>query len=144
MVMNEPCLRGKKERCLMGPQKQGIYDITVKQLILSNEKQWGMRLIRDLFDLAAIEDILQVPLLKDVEVDRLIWKEEQNGVYSVRSGYNLWRKSLVRNDDDNRKEDWNSLWNLKAPTRTKHLLWKICKGCLPTRIKLRQHFVPCP
>ncbi|XP_058733181.1 uncharacterized protein LOC131604778 [Vicia villosa] len=61
MAMNEPWLRGRREGCLIGPQKQ------------------------------AYEDILQVPLLKEVVKDRLIWKEEQNGVYSVCSGYRLWR-----------------------------------------------------
>ncbi|XP_058758355.1 uncharacterized protein LOC131631582 [Vicia villosa] len=94
MAMSDPWIRGRREGCLIGPQKQGTYDITVKHLMLPNEKQWDMRVIRDVFDHVACEDILQVPLLKEVVRDRLIWKEEQNGVYSVRSGYRLWRSSF--------------------------------------------------
>ncbi|XP_058759792.1 uncharacterized protein LOC131633093 [Vicia villosa] len=30
-----------------------------------------------------------------------------------------------------------------APPRVKHLLWRICRGCLPSRIRLRQHYVQC-
>ncbi|XP_058783379.1 uncharacterized protein LOC131658061 [Vicia villosa] len=39
--------------------------------------------------------------------------------------------------------NWNSLWKISAPARVKHLLWRICKDCLPTRVRLRQHHVPC-
>jgi hypothetical protein len=31
-----------------------------------------------------------------------------------------------------------------APPKTKHLLWRICRGCLPTRVRLRGRYVPCP
>ncbi|XP_058762257.1 uncharacterized protein LOC131635640 [Vicia villosa] len=50
MVMSDPWIRGRREGCIIGPQKQ------------------------------ACEDILRVPLLKEVVRDRLIWKEEQNGL----------------------------------------------------------------
>ncbi|XP_058783650.1 uncharacterized protein LOC131658361 [Vicia villosa] len=50
----------------------------------------------------------------------------------------------MRQNNDSGKEDWNSLWRIKAPSRTKHLLWRICRGCLPSRIRLRQYQVPCP
>ncbi|CAI8596592.1 unnamed protein product [Vicia faba] len=33
---------------------------------------------------------------------------------------------------------------IHAPPKSKHLLWRTCRGCLPTRSKLRQHYVPCP
>ncbi|XP_058765369.1 uncharacterized protein LOC131638841 [Vicia villosa] len=30
-----------------------------------------------------------------------------------------------------------------APPRVKHLLWRICRDCLPSRRRLRQHYVQC-
>lgn len=36
------------------------------------------------------------------------------------------------------------MWRIKAPPKAKHLLWWICRGCLPTRDRLRQHYVQCP
>ncbi|XP_058783149.1 uncharacterized protein LOC131657807 [Vicia villosa] len=95
-VMQEPWLRGTNEGCLSGPQVQGAYNITVKDLLLPNVKQWNMRVIRTLFDVTVTKDILQVPLVEDVMEDRLVWKEEQHGMYSVRSGYRVWRKVRKR------------------------------------------------
>jgi ribonuclease HI len=42
------------------------------------------------------------------------------------------------------QEEWKKLWKIHAPPKAKHLLWRICKGCLPTRIRLQERCVPCP
>jgi hypothetical protein len=41
-------------------------------------------------------------------------------------------------------ENWKELWQIRAPPKTKHLIWRICRDCLPTRMQLRQHHVQCP
>jgi hypothetical protein len=41
-------------------------------------------------------------------------------------------------------EDWGKLWKIQAPPKAKHLLWRICKDCLPTHERLRNCFVECP
>lgn len=46
--------------------------------------------------------------------------------------------------DRNMEGDWCSLWKIIAPPKAKHLLWRIYHRCLPTRISLRQQYVPCP
>ncbi|KAI5383973.1 hypothetical protein KIW84_071094 [Lathyrus oleraceus] len=99
MVMNEPWIQGKREGCLSGPHKQGAYDIKVKDLMLPNVKQWDMRVIRQLFNFADAKEILQMTLLEDGKEDKMIWKEEQNGSYSVRSGYRLWRSSRMSSEN---------------------------------------------
>ncbi|CAK8577706.1 unnamed protein product [Lathyrus sativus] len=99
-VMHEPWIKWKREGCLSGPQKQNVYDIIVKNLILPNEKQWNLRMIREMFNCAEAEEILWVPLLNEVKEDRMIWKEEQNGSYSMRFGYRLWRSLWRKNKDE--------------------------------------------
>ncbi|XP_058741502.1 uncharacterized protein LOC131613882 [Vicia villosa] len=91
--------------------------------------------VRDLFDAADSEKILKVPLLEEVRQDMLIWKEEQYGIYSVKIGYNLWYQAVKSNKEVGGSENWGSIWNIKAPPRVKHLLWRICVGCLPTRFQ---------
>ncbi|XP_058726280.1 uncharacterized protein LOC131597609 [Vicia villosa] len=118
--------------------------MSINDLLSPNGKFWNSMLIRELFDYVVVEDILQVPLVEEVQEDKWNWKEEQNGCYSVRSGYRLWRKEHVRLGSSGVDGDWCSLWNIKAPPRTKHLLWRICRDCLPTRLRLRHYHVSCP
>ncbi|XP_058742418.1 uncharacterized protein LOC131614899 [Vicia villosa] len=143
-VMDSPCLREKKEGRVNGLQRQGAYGMSVNDLLSPNGKFWNSMLIRELFDYVVAEDILQVPLVEEVQENKWNWKEEQNGCYSVRSGYRLWRKDQVRSGSSGVDGDWCSLWNIKDPPRTKHLLWRICRDCLPTRQRLRHYHVSCP
>ncbi|XP_058775913.1 uncharacterized protein LOC131650213 [Vicia villosa] len=78
-IMNEPWLRGTRECCLMGPQNQGVYTLTINDLLLPNVKQWNMGVLRDLFDYSMVRDILQVPLSEEVIEDRMIWKDDLCG-----------------------------------------------------------------
>ncbi|XP_058726582.1 uncharacterized protein LOC131597939 [Vicia villosa] len=141
-VMGAPWLRGRTEGILSGPQRQDVYGLSVSDLLSPVGKCWNVPLIREMFDSDAGKAILQVLLIVDVVEDKWNWKEEQNGCYSVRSGYRLWRKE-VRSPFQGVAGDWSSLWNIKAPPRVKHLLWRICMYCLPTRVRLQQFHVPC-
>lgn len=38
---------------------------------------------------------------------------------------------------------WNGIWKLKAPPKVKNLIWRICRGCLPTCAKLLDKRVNC-
>lgn len=57
-----------------------LYDLYVKNLMLSNAKQWHIQVINYLFYYTVAEKISKVSLVKDVLEDSLIWQEEQNGV----------------------------------------------------------------
>jgi hypothetical protein len=88
--------------------------------------------------------ILVVPLLDLVQEDKLIWDEESDGVYSVKSGY----QKLMRERDGRwrprTREEWGRIWKVQAPPKAKHFLWRVCKECLPTRVRLRSRHVQCP
>ncbi|MCH84971.1 RNA-directed DNA polymerase (Reverse transcriptase), partial [Trifolium medium] len=65
-----------------------------------------------------------------IQEDKLIWDEESDGVYSVRSGY---RKLMRERDATNRprgREEWGRIWKIQAPPKAKHFLWRICKRLL--------------
>ncbi|XP_058761487.1 uncharacterized protein LOC131634881 [Vicia villosa] len=94
---------------------------------MANAKQWDIEVVRDLFDAEDMEKILKVPLLEEVKKDRLIWKEEQDGIYSVITGYKLWYQAVRRSKEMGGSEDWGSIWNIKAPPRDiKSLILAIC------------------
>ncbi|PNX78298.1 ribonuclease H [Trifolium pratense] len=46
----------------------------------------------------------------------------------------LWMNS----PQDQGQEGWKHLWKVQAPPKTKHLLWRVCKDCLPTRERLHE------
>jgi hypothetical protein len=47
-------------------------------------KRWNEDKISSLFPIDVAHDILDVPLLELVTEDRLIWNEENDGVYLIR------------------------------------------------------------
>jgi ribonuclease HI len=143
-VMSEPWLRVNNGRCLNSPQTQHVYGLIVNNLMLPNVKRWDENKILSLFPLEDAHDILSVPLFELVREDKLIWREENDGVYSVRSGYRKLMEAENRGYCSGRDGGWRSIWKIHAPPKTKHLLWRICRECLPTRSRLRSRYVNCP
>jgi hypothetical protein len=43
-----------------------------------------------------------------------------------------------------RKGERNCLWRICALPKAKHLLWRMCRGCLSSRVQLRERFMNCP
>ncbi|GAU34086.1 hypothetical protein TSUD_255820 [Trifolium subterraneum] len=143
-VMGEPWLRVEDGGWVESPQNQCVYNLSIQQLMLPNSKHWDVDKIHSLFSERVANMILAVPLLHLVERDRVVWNEESDGIYSVRSGY---RKLLKEKNSSSRPrggEAWGALWKVHAPPKAKHLLWRICKECLPTRTRLRNRHVQCP
>jgi ribonuclease HI len=141
--MHEPWLRTSEECCLQAPQNHDVSNIKVQQLLLPNIKAWDENKINSLFPLEVAHDILAVPLLEVVKEDKLIWKGEKDGRYSVRSGYRNYMKHRNRGYGVRRVEGWSSIWKIHAPPKAKHLLWRVCRDCLPTRVRLRNRYVEC-
>ncbi|XP_058765928.1 uncharacterized protein LOC131639449 [Vicia villosa] len=130
-VMNEPWIRGK-----------------VEVVCMDCNNKWNMGVIRDLFDCVGAEEIIFVPLVEDVIADRLVWTEEKDGQYSVRSGYRVWKSIKKCYIQENHEVNCQGLWSILAPPRVRikqhHVPCRICTGCLPSRVRLKQHHVPCP
>jgi hypothetical protein len=143
-VMGEPWLRHKEETWVPSPQVQGVYNITVNELMHPNEKLWDKNKIDSLFDPHVAKRILDIPLFSMIDEDKLVWVDSMYGEYSVKSGYNLCMTISGKFPLSAHDEDWDSLWKIHAPPKAKHLLWRICKGCLPTRTRLQERCVPCP
>jgi hypothetical protein len=86
--------------------------------------------------------ILDIPLF-ELSEDKLVWIDSTYGDYNVKSGYKLFFNVTGRGMHASQQEDWSSLWNVLAPPKTKHLLWRISKGCFPTRKQLEEKHVSC-
>ncbi|GAU22779.1 hypothetical protein TSUD_142180 [Trifolium subterraneum] len=89
------------------------------------------------------EKILETPLVSSVREDKVVWEEERNGCYSVKSGYKLAMCYLIGSDKYHVMGNWNGIWKAQAPHKARHLLWRLCRGCLPTRSRLLKRQVEC-
>ncbi|CAJ2669980.1 unnamed protein product [Trifolium pratense] len=142
-VMSDPWLRGNGERWIPSPQPEGMYNLFVRDLMVDNYKAWNVSKIRMLFPVQVAERIIATPLIGSVYVDKMVWEEERNGCYSVKSGYKLAMKCIFRNDKYHVKGNWKEIWKAHAPHKARHLLWRLCRGCIPTRRRLLERHVDC-
>ena len=106
-------------------------------------KQWNVPVVRQVFSEDLASKILNTPLFEQVQHDTLIWKAEKNGRYSVRSAYRLCVSELVDLSHLHKPGYWNGIWKLKTPPKVKNLIWRMCRGCLPTRVRLLDKGVHC-
>jgi ribonuclease HI len=143
-VMSDPWLRDDDGAWIQSPQTQGAHNINVNDLMLPNEKKWDKEKIEGLFSSDVVNRILDVPLFDMVEEDKLIWNDSMHGEYSVKSGYNMLLDIIGKGVNPTSHEQWSNIWKIQAPPKAKHLLWRIGKGCIPTRTRLHDRCVPCP
>ena len=64
--------------------------------------------------------------------DKLIWKHEKQGCFSVKSAYNFIMGSLVDNHHLWVPGEWMLIWNLKIPHKMKIFLGRLIIGMLQT------------
>jgi hypothetical protein len=138
--MGEPWLRDNDQAWVA----QGVYNLKVNDLMHPNMKLSDKAKIESIFNTYVAKSILDIPLFNLIEEDKLIWDDSTHGQYGVRSGYNLMMNFSGRYKDAANNDDWTSLWQILAPPKAKHVLWRMCKDCLPTRVRLQDRSVPCP
>jgi hypothetical protein len=104
--------------------------------MLPNEKKWNKEKIESLFSPDVANNILDVPLF---DTDKLVWNDNIHGQYSVKSGYNMLFDDIGRGVNPTSQVQWNNIWKIKAPPKAKHLLWRICRGCILVMTQISGH-----
>jgi hypothetical protein len=90
-----------------------------------------------------VEVIKQVPISHTTQHDFWAWNYEKNGVFSVRSPYNMMVETKYRRESwlDGRadasntaeKEDqWKKLWKTRVPSKLRIFAWRLARSSLPT------------
>lgn len=101
-------------------------------------------MIRQLFVTETSQNIRNTPLHQQVHMDKLVWKADKNGCYSVRSAYCICIEDIINNDHLRKPRYWSGIWRLNVPPKVKNLVWRISRDCFPTRVKMRSRGVNCP
>ncbi|KAK3230764.1 hypothetical protein Dsin_002645 [Dipteronia sinensis] len=111
---------------------------TVDQLI-SPSGGWNTQLIRGNFNLEDTNLILQIPIVKVNREDNTLWHFNENGKYSVKSGYWLGHRlgnMIGPSNISHRSSWWNTFWRVKIPMKVKMFIWKACQDWIPTKINI--------
>lgn len=88
-----------------------------------------------------VDKILTLKLSLKAHQDLLGWQYNENGIYSVKSGYWLGthlpsydRGTPIPGNDELKQR----LWKIKAPTKIKHFLWRLLTNSLATGTNLKR------
>jgi len=83
-LFGAPWLKGGRSFTTNCPMYNSLSRVKVQDIIEPSTKVWNSPLISSLFDHNTTQIILNTPLLPLVSEDKLVWKDEKNGNYSVR------------------------------------------------------------
>jgi len=122
-------------------------DTRVQELIVTSTVSWKKSIVDTLFLPHEAEAIKGIPISSRFPVDKLIWTETQNGIFSVRSAYKLAMKMAVNgvrggsSDSSSLRHFWKRIWSLSIPHKVRHFGWRACREALPTKRNLMKRKV---
>jgi ribonuclease HI len=141
--MKDPWIRGGDNWWVESPQREEAYDMTVDQLMLDGERKWDAIKINNLFSTVTANNILSMKLFQEVREDKFIWEGEKDGKYTVRAGYRSIMSEAWKQVGSAVNRNWSAIWDINTSPKTRHLVWRVCRGCIPTRNLLLQRHVVC-
>lgn len=118
----------------------------VDDIIDLENKSWNLNLINSSFLPLEAEIIGGIPLSNWLLEDKQIWGATSNGLFTVRSAYqiamDLNRKELASStsNDSGMRLFWRKLWKINFPHKIRYFDWRVAKDILPTKANLvHQH-----
>ena len=114
----------------------------VAELIKPNG-EWDYARLCNYFVKEDIDCILSIPLGRTRAADQLRWFFENNGKYSVRSGYRVAMDKARYGDREGESSDsqkssssWKRIWRLNLPIKIKLFIWKAILDIIPCNYNL--------
>ncbi|MCH98722.1 ribonuclease H protein, partial [Trifolium medium] len=104
-------------------------DMRVSDILEPNVKQWNSTLITSILGMQLGSRILQTPLFDSVSHDKIIWRFEKNGKYSVKSAYRYCIEDTLDLSHLKVQGNWNLVWQIQAPPKVKNFMWRLCRNC---------------
>jgi hypothetical protein len=121
-------------------------------LIDEETRSWIPETVHAFFDPQIAEQILSIQISQHGG-DFACWAHTKNGLYTVRSAYNLTRTEsffVARSRQGggmpsasvNEEKQWKTIWKINAPGKMKIHLWRFAHDCLPSGVQLRRRQIP--
>uniref|UniRef100_A0A2N9FNQ8 Reverse transcriptase domain-containing protein n=1 Tax=Fagus sylvatica TaxID=28930 RepID=A0A2N9FNQ8_FAGSY len=119
----------------------------VAELIDTNRGAWDLSVLQEVFDPDTALRIQQMPLPNPTVNDSVLWKASTNGVFTVKSAYQLacsTRSTGVTGSSSTMtqyRKFWKALWKINVPNKIKIHLWRACMNAIPTGLALHRRRV---
>ncbi|RHN48105.1 hypothetical protein MtrunA17_Chr7g0260151 [Medicago truncatula] len=88
-----------------------------------NRQGWNWGLIDGMFNERDKGEICKLTITMATEEDKLIWKFNNRGNYTVKSAYRYAMETLIDNEEYRVPGEWEKMWKLRFPQRVKVFLW---------------------
>lgn len=92
-------------------------------------KAWDRDVITDLFNHRDQECIFETPIYNNGSEDKIVWKYESSGMYTVKSAYRLIQRTKGAFNTWERSKVLMQLWKTKTPPRVLNIVWRAVTGC---------------
>ncbi|KAM7280318.1 hypothetical protein ACFE04_007452 [Oxalis oulophora] len=98
-------------------------------------------ILKSLFHPDVVLAIRTIPLAQGDVKDQWVWKENNNGVYSVKSGYHvackiLFGASSYQLSNSSAFQFWKKIWDISLPPQIRFFAWRLCNDTLPLKPNL--------
>jgi hypothetical protein len=118
----------------------------VAELINPVTGEWDVQLVKEVFWEEDSAVILALPVHEGRD-NVIACNFDNHGRFSVRSAYKVCRDDIMRerscsgaqgSSSDEPDPIWKMIWQIKAPSKVKHFLWRVCHNSHPLRSNLVQ------
>lgn len=119
-------------------------DTSVTAFMNSDKSNWDVGKLEAVVVPEDIDKILQIKLSSKAKMDLLGWNYNEDGIYTVKSGYWLSTHLLDQENGLQTYGDANvkhKIWKTDVPTKLKHFLWKLLSKALATGNNLKRRHV---
>ncbi|KAF4392707.1 hypothetical protein G4B88_029446 [Cannabis sativa] len=118
------------------PTVPRLENFMVSSLFQIHSRSWDAEVVNDLFTPDDAATILGIQIKQSVAGDYWYWFVEKNGLYSVRSAYQLIQDQKLPPASSEGHLFWKKMWSLKVPPKTKDLVWRAASNCLAIKVNL--------
>lgn len=122
-IWDDPWLRAKDNSFISSSRVAGTEHFRVADLMEQNRQGWNWGLIDGMFNERDKGEICKLTITMATEEDKLIWKFNNRGNYTVKSAYRYAMETLIDNEEYRVPGEWEKMWKLRFPQRVKVFLW---------------------
>uniref|UniRef100_A0A803PHZ0 Reverse transcriptase domain-containing protein n=1 Tax=Cannabis sativa TaxID=3483 RepID=A0A803PHZ0_CANSA len=108
------------------PNLRSIADITL------DNGNWNMTLLKEMFGDSVGDRIGRIARLPLDNRDVVVWKEANDGMFTVKRGFEASQGNGQRVES----KLWKKIWSSSVHFRHSIMLWRVILDCLPTRERL--------